>query len=223
MKQIRMRLTYANVMSSLAVFLVLGGATAFAASQLGKNSVGTNQLKKNSVTAAKIKKEAVTEAKIQNGAVTAGKIGAGAVGTTQLGKAAVTGEKLAANAVGTGNLTNNSVTSGKIAEKAVTTTKLNDKAVTTAKIGDKAVGFGQMDLTFVSNSVNVAATEQKSVTAVCPAGTTILSGGGGFPGVSGTEVQFVASEAAGGGWYTEGRSIAGTHTLVVQAYCVRNP
>ena len=31
MKPIRKRLTYANVMSSIAVFLVLGGATAFAA------------------------------------------------------------------------------------------------------------------------------------------------------------------------------------------------
>ena len=33
MKQIRKRLTYANVMSSIAVFLVLGGATAFAANE----------------------------------------------------------------------------------------------------------------------------------------------------------------------------------------------
>jgi hypothetical protein len=40
LKQIRKRLTYANVMSSIAVFLILGGATAFAA--LGKNTVGTN-------------------------------------------------------------------------------------------------------------------------------------------------------------------------------------
>jgi len=64
-KQIRKRLTYANVMSSLAVFLVLGGATAFAASQLDKNSVGSRQLKKNAVTAAKIKKNAVTGAKLR--------------------------------------------------------------------------------------------------------------------------------------------------------------
>lgn len=64
MQQIRKRLTYANVMSSLALFLVLAGGTAFAASQLGKNSVGTKQLKKNAVTAAKIKKGAVTGAKI---------------------------------------------------------------------------------------------------------------------------------------------------------------
>ena len=73
MKQIRKRLTYANVMSSIAVFLVLGGATALAAA-LGKNSVGTKQLKKNAVTAAKIKKNAVTGAKIKNGAVDGSKV-----------------------------------------------------------------------------------------------------------------------------------------------------
>jgi hypothetical protein len=64
-KQIRKRLTYANVMSSIAVFLLLGGATAFAAGHLGKNTVGTKQLKKNAVTKAKIKKNAVTGAKVK--------------------------------------------------------------------------------------------------------------------------------------------------------------
>ncbi len=64
MKHVRKRLTYANVMSSIAVFLVLGGATALAAGQLGKNTVGTKQLKNNAVTGAKIKNGAVTGAKI---------------------------------------------------------------------------------------------------------------------------------------------------------------
>lgn len=73
MKQIRKRLTYANVMSSIAVFLVLGGATAIAAG-LAKNSVGSKQLKKNAVTTAKIKNNAVTTAKIKNGAVTGSKV-----------------------------------------------------------------------------------------------------------------------------------------------------
>jgi hypothetical protein len=53
MESVRKRLTYANVMSSIAVFLVLGGATAFAASQLGKETVGTKQLKKEAVFLAK--------------------------------------------------------------------------------------------------------------------------------------------------------------------------
>ncbi len=74
MKQIRKRLTYANVMSSIAVFLVLGGATALAASQLGKNSVGTKQLKKNAVTTVKLKNNAVTSSKIANGSVNGAKV-----------------------------------------------------------------------------------------------------------------------------------------------------
>lgn len=101
MKQIRKRLTYANVMSSIAVFLVLGGATAIAAG-LAKNSVGSKQIKKNAVTAAKIKANAVTTPKIKDGAVTASKLGAGAVGGSSLGAGSVTNDKLADGAV-TGN------------------------------------------------------------------------------------------------------------------------
>jgi hypothetical protein len=69
LKQIRKRLTYANVMSSIAVFLVLGGATAFAAKK-----IGANQLKANSVKTGKIVKEAVTTSKIKNNAVNGAKV-----------------------------------------------------------------------------------------------------------------------------------------------------
>jgi len=78
-KQITKRLTYANVMSSIAVFLVLGGAAV--AAGLAKNSVGSKQLKKNAVTTAKIKANAVTTAKIKNGAITGAKVNAGSLGT----------------------------------------------------------------------------------------------------------------------------------------------
>jgi hypothetical protein len=57
------RLTYANVVSTICLFLLLGGG-AYAAFKLPKNSVGSKQLKKNSVTTAKIKNGAVTGAKI---------------------------------------------------------------------------------------------------------------------------------------------------------------
>jgi hypothetical protein len=63
------KLTYANVMATIAVFIALGG-TGLAASQLGKNSVGTKQIKKNSVTGAKIKKNAVTGAKVKDQSLT---------------------------------------------------------------------------------------------------------------------------------------------------------
>lgn len=53
MKLLRVRLTYANVMATIAVFLAFGGG-AYAATQLPKNSVGTNQLKKEAVTPGKL-------------------------------------------------------------------------------------------------------------------------------------------------------------------------
>lgn len=79
MNHLKKRLTYANVMLSIAVFLVLGGASAFAASQLGRNTVSSKQLKRNAVTSTKIKNNAVTGAKIQKNAITGAKIKDGSI------------------------------------------------------------------------------------------------------------------------------------------------
>ncbi len=81
MRNLRKHLTYANVISTICLFLLLGGATAIAAGQLGKNTVGSKQLKKNAVTAAKIKKEAVTGAKIKKDTVTGAKVNESTLGT----------------------------------------------------------------------------------------------------------------------------------------------
>ena len=109
MKQIRKRLTYANVMSSIAVFLILGGATALAASHLGKNSVGTKQLKSNAVTTAKIKKNAVTAKKIKGNAVTGAKIADNAVTSKKIGAGAVLAGNIAGGAVGSSQIAANAV------------------------------------------------------------------------------------------------------------------
>jgi hypothetical protein len=74
MKSVRKRLTYANVMSSIAVFLVLAGGTAFAASQLGKETVGAKQLKKEAVSLAKI--NAAAKKSLKGGTGPAGPKGA---------------------------------------------------------------------------------------------------------------------------------------------------
>jgi hypothetical protein len=63
-KAVRSRLTYANVVATLALILAVGGATAFAATQLAKNSVGAKQLKKNAVTGEKVKDGSLTGADI---------------------------------------------------------------------------------------------------------------------------------------------------------------
>lgn len=89
MARIRKHLTYANVMSSIAVFLVLGGGAAYAAKK-----ISGNQLKGASVTTAKIKRGAITATKIRKGAVRANKISKGAVTNAKLANGAVTLEKL---------------------------------------------------------------------------------------------------------------------------------
>jgi hypothetical protein len=79
------RLTYANVIATLALFLALGGGAVWAANHKAAK-VGTGKLKPNAVTAGKIKANAVTQAKIRENAVTGVKIR----------KEAVNFEKLAA-------------------------------------------------------------------------------------------------------------------------------
>jgi hypothetical protein len=69
MNGVRRRLTYANVIATLALFLALGGGVVWAA---GK--IGTKRLKANAVTAAKIRRNAVTAVKIRANAVSAAKI-----------------------------------------------------------------------------------------------------------------------------------------------------
>ncbi len=110
MKQIRRRLTYANVMSSIAVFLILGGATAFAAKQLGKNTVGTKQLKNNAVTNTKIKKNAIVTAKIKNGAVTGPKINLGTLGAVPSATSANDANTVGGNTVKAINFSGNPTT-----------------------------------------------------------------------------------------------------------------
>jgi hypothetical protein len=60
MGRLRGKLTYANVVSTLCLFLLLGGRAALAATQLPKNSVGTQQLKNGAVTATKVKSGSLT-------------------------------------------------------------------------------------------------------------------------------------------------------------------
>lgn len=98
MKQLKRHLSYANVMSTIAVFLLLGGATAIAAKKQTQK-IGTAQLKASAVTTNKIKNGAVTEAKIAAAAVSSGKIADGSVTGSKIADGAVGGSKIAGDAV----------------------------------------------------------------------------------------------------------------------------
>jgi hypothetical protein len=66
MKLRRPRLTYANVVASLALFIALGGAS-YAATSLPKGSVGTDQIQAEAVRTGKVADDAVTAVKLAEG------------------------------------------------------------------------------------------------------------------------------------------------------------
>ena len=67
------RLSYANVIATVALFLALGGG-AYAAFHLPKNSVGSKNIKKHAVKAKHLAKGAVKTAAVKKKAITGGKV-----------------------------------------------------------------------------------------------------------------------------------------------------
>ena len=80
----RPRLTYANIVSTLALFLALGGVAAYAASK-----VNSADLAKGAVHTSNVFKRTITSGKLAAGAVRSNQVVDGAIGSKQLGPAAV--------------------------------------------------------------------------------------------------------------------------------------
>lgn len=224
MKQIRNRLTYANVMSSLAVFLILGGATAFAAVK----KIGANEIKANSIKTGKIVKEAVTEGKIKNLAVTEGKLADGAVTTNKLADNAVTTPKIAKEAVTSEKIAKEAVTEEKLKTDAVTNSKLANNAVNTAELTAGAVKASKLGtLTTRSTEASLATGTTALVTATCQAGERAISGGGvwgiGFNNTTASQVHVVHSFPSGTtAWATRVyNGTASTATFTANVVCLQ--
>jgi hypothetical protein len=132
--RIRGSLSYANVVSSIALFLALSTGGAYAAQQwTGANikngsltgadvknqSLTGVDIKDGKVAAADLAGGAVTGAKIAIGAVGTSQLADGAVGTSQLADGAVTGPKLAADAVGAAQVADGSLTGADVADNSI--------------------------------------------------------------------------------------------------------
>lgn len=94
MKLPRPRMTYANVMATIAVFVALGGAS-YAAITIPRNSVGTKQLKNGAVTAQKVKTHSLVAGDFAPGELPAGAQGPkGDPGPSSAASGPVTADKL---------------------------------------------------------------------------------------------------------------------------------
>jgi hypothetical protein len=128
--RMRSTLTYANVMSTIALFGVLGGG-AYAAARIGPDDI-----KRNAVRSKHIKKNQVGRKHLKRNAVSAAKIASGAVTNPKIGSAAVTEPKIASGAV----------TELKIADAAVTGAKVNESTLETVPNADRVDGIDAADL-----------------------------------------------------------------------------
>ena len=177
MKKIRARLTFANVVACMALFIALGGV-GYAATKLPKNSVGSKQLKNGAVTGAKLKAKAVTAAKL----------GAGAVGTAALANGAVTGAKVDAGSLGT-------VPNATHANSANTATSAGDATTLQGRppssfIGGEGQIFGNtVQLGLGQKGVPVLTVPGfGQLNAECEAGKTYPIGGFKFVNTSGAKL-----------------------------------
>lgn len=147
------RLTYANVMATIAVFMALGG-TSFALSAVAANSVGSKQLKKGAVTNSKLASGAVTGAKVASGSLTGTQIKSSTLGTVPDATNASTAAKL------TGNITGSQVSSAVAnATNAITATNLTG-SITGSQVSSavanatSAANVGGFTFTQISGSTN---------------------------------------------------------------------
>lgn len=124
----RPQLSYANVVSTVALFITISGASAYAANQIANKSVGEPQLRPGAVTADKIRKNAVTAPKIKEGAIKQGKLANGSI----------TAAKMTLNSVASGSLTASSVTNEKIAPDSVTGEKVVESTLSQVPSASRA-------------------------------------------------------------------------------------
>jgi len=189
LKQLRKHLTFANVLSCIALFMALGGA-AYAAKTAMK--VKAKDIANGAVTTPKLHNGAVTTPKLHNRSVISSKIAAGNVGTEALAKGAVRSEQLGGGVV----------TEGKIKAGAVSSSKLAPNFLSQLV----------RNVAYANAESGVDNEGAKTVTALCPPGKEAIGGGARVNGELGEVAitgsnPFVAGDGARTGWSAFAREL----------------
>jgi hypothetical protein len=205
----------AIVISCLALFLALAGS-AFAAKTA---SVSSRQIVNGTVRTIDLRDNAVNSAKVADTSITANDLGTDSVGSDEIAKDAVNSDEIAKDAVKSDEIAANAVTSSEVADQSLTQDDLGPDSVGSSEIQAGAIRSSELGpIIQVSNSTPIAATSSGSVAVSCPAGTTVISGGG-QPDNFG--VEMTSTLRSGNGWlYQAKNNNAAASKLTVFAYCL---
>ena len=203
------RLTYANVMSTIAVFGVLAGGTAVAAT-VARNSVGSAQLKRSAVKNSDIARNAVTSSKVKNRSLLAVDFKEGQLPAGPAGPAGAPG---APGAPGTPGAKGDKGDKGDPGATNVVVRRTIRDITSTGTFEDTADCDAGEALTGGGWSIISDATES---TQLPPSGFEVLHDG---PAISNDAAATDATAAQN--WYVSVRGALATHRLVVYALCAR--
>lgn len=170
------RITYANVASTVALVMSLGGA-AYAAGLIAPNSVASPQVVNNSLKGGDIKDGTVGSVDVKNNSLKGVDIKDGAVGSGDIADGGVAGADLADGAVAGAKLADGSVSGAKIADGQVSGNDLADGGVGVADLnGDLLARSVAAYASIDGFGPTIQAPYSKNVTAVTR--TTGFSAGG---------------------------------------------
>src|SRR3954449_12988576 len=134
--RIRARLTYANVASTLSLFIAVATGGAYAA-----NTIGSGDVIDESLLSQDLKNGEVKNADIGADAMTSSKLANGSVQNSDLGPDAVTTSKIKAGNVGTTDLAAGAVTSAKVGDDSLTGADVRESSLGKVPEADTLDGF----------------------------------------------------------------------------------
>ena len=241
-RPLRGHLSYANVMSCLALFLLLAGGTAFAA-RLAKDSVVSKTVRDNSLSSADLANGkgvsgadvtddslggadvadgSLGSAEVADGSLTAAAIAAGSLGGSEVGAGTIGGDRIAPESILSGDILDNTIQGADVAADAITGDRINEPSLGSVPSAFKLAGVAPSGLLsqglYVVQS-SAAETQPDGtvlVRASCRAGDFVLSGG--VTGVNKTS-DLLESLRVGGFWAGRIDPNGGADIFVVVAIC----